>query len=276
MRHKSDIRTILTLFIFACMQIWLIYFWSEFHWPIKCFFVLCNSWMILIVTMINHNHQHLPIFKNDYPNQMVNFVISTFILAPSSRLHAVHHFNHHKFYKVEEDWTHYKLVSENQKGLKRSLIYIFKASLKMAKNRKYLELPIKLKATMTRERLWVFFYSVCFVYLSPSAFFQLMIPAVILGFSTLLLFNLANHDGCKLDSEFEHSRNFLFKPGNWISFNNGYHTSHHLQPSLHWSLYPKFHEEHLESQLPSDLMVKESTFFYFLKRYFFSTDIYRK
>jgi beta-carotene hydroxylase len=57
--------------------------------------------------------------------------------------------------------------------------------------------------------------------------------------------NLLQHQDCDIDSEYNHSRNVTGFPANWILLNNGYHTAHHLRPSLHWSLLPEYHRHHV-------------------------------
>jgi len=57
----------------------------------------------------------------------------------------------------------------------------------------------------------------------------------------IITMNLLQHDGCDEDSEYNHSRNFVGRFVNWWTYNNGYHTIHHLEPGLHWSLLPAAH-----------------------------------
>ena len=53
--------------------------------------------------------------------------------------------------------------------------------------------------------------------------------------------NLLQHDGCDENSEWNGSRNFVGKLVNFWTYNNGYHTIHHIEPGLHWSLLPAEH-----------------------------------
>jgi fatty acid desaturase len=55
--------------------------------------------------------------------------------------------------------------------------------------------------------------------------------------------NYLQHDGCDEDSEYNHSRNFGGALFCWLTFNNGFHTIHHIDPGLHWSLLPQAHAE---------------------------------
>jgi hypothetical protein len=57
--------------------------------------------------------------------------------------------------------------------------------------------------------------------------------------------NFVQHDGCDEDHPYNHSRNFVGRWFNWLTFNNGFHGMHHVQPGLHWSLLAKAHAERL-------------------------------
>jgi fatty acid desaturase len=61
----------------------------------------------------------------------------------------------------------------------------------------------------------------------------------------LVNLNFWQHDGCDPDHPYNHSRNITGKLVNFFLFNNGYHGVHHMQPGLHWSLAPAYHQEHL-------------------------------
>lgn len=65
--------------------------------------------------------------------------------------------------------------------------------------------------------------------------------------------NLLQHQDCKHDSEFDHSRNITGPFANWLFLNNGFHTAHHLRPALHWSRLPDFHRQTVELHIRPDL-----------------------
>jgi fatty acid desaturase len=65
--------------------------------------------------------------------------------------------------------------------------------------------------------------------------------------------NFFQHDGCDENHPYNHSRNFTGTFFNWFLFNNGYHGAHHMKPSLHWSLLPAYHREHLRPHLHPSL-----------------------
>lgn len=47
--------------------------------------------------------------------------------------------------------------------------------------------------------------------------------------------------GCDENSEYDRSRDFVGKVVNWFTYNNGFHTIHHIEPGLHWSFAPAEH-----------------------------------
>jgi len=69
--------------------------------------------------------------------------------------------------------------------------------------------------------------------------------------------NMLQHDGCDpnvdLDSSVEvknwnGARNFVGPVVNYLTFNNGYHTIHHMHPTMHWS---RLAEEHTRQVKPN-------------------------
>src|SRR5262249_38972172 len=54
-------------------------------------------------------------------------------------------------------------------------------------------------------------------------------------------------------SEYNHSRNFVGKFVNWWTYNNGYHTIHHVEPGLHWSLLPAEHDKRIAPHIHPNL-----------------------
>ena len=93
-----------------------------------------------------------------------------------------------------------------------------------------------------------------------SVFYGVMVVLVIIDWRATLLFlvmpwlaaqimlvgvNLLQHQDCDTNSEFDHSRNVTGRVINFLLLNNGYHTAHHLRPSMHWSLLPDFHRRHV-------------------------------
>ena len=57
----------------------------------------------------------------------------------------------------------------------------------------------------------------------------------------MIFINYIQHVHADPWSEHNHSRNFVSKLGNWLVFNNGYHTAHHESAGLHWSKLPEAH-----------------------------------
>ncbi len=67
-----------------------------------------------------------------------------------------------------------------------------------------------------------------------------MIPHLYAAWGIITM-NLLQHDGTDADTDFNHSRNFVGKLVNFWTYNNGYHTIHHMEAGLHWSLAPAEH-----------------------------------
>jgi fatty acid desaturase len=63
----------------------------------------------------------------------------------------------------------------------------------------------------------------------------------------IVTMNMLQHDGCDVPSadnvraQYNSSRNFTGALLNFLTFNNGLHTIHHLFPTMHWSRLPAEH-----------------------------------
>jgi len=56
---------------------------------------------------------------------------------------------------------------------------------------------------------------------------------------------MLQHDGCDEGNNINSARNFTGSIINYLTFNNGYHTIHHMNPKLHWSKLPEMHNKML-------------------------------
>jgi fatty acid desaturase len=62
-----------------------------------------------------------------------------------------------------------------------------------------------------------------------------------MGLWGMSFINFIQHVHCDPWSAHNHSRNFISRFGNWLAFNNGFHTVHHDHPGAHWSHLPELH-----------------------------------
>ncbi len=219
---------------------------------------------VFLVCLLNHNHRHHPIFTISSLNTGLNLFISVCMGATSSRLHLIHHFNHHRYYHSEKDWSNYQAHAKGQ-GLRRILHYVLSASKMISQQRKNLVAPKSLQNQQHLERFALGSFIAGALWLNPSIFIFLILPSWGGGLLLLFISNLFNHDQCDLESEFQHSRNFLNPFENWFFFNSGYHGAHHAKPSLHWSRLPSYHQEHFAPVLRKDL--QQGSFFVYALKY---------
>ncbi len=222
-------------------------------------FSLAGFW----ATIANHMHQHHPIFRSQGLNQISNALLSLMFGAPATRLHAVHLWNHHAKFNSSQfeqaDWSHPNLAGKHS-GFLRSLVYVTRASVQLAKNRKNLQLPSSVKKALSFERAFLWTVSAFLLWYRPTPFLGLVVPCWIISLSVLLTANLINHDGCESQSEKNHSRDFLHQTENWVFLNSGYHSAHHESPSCHWSQLPAIDQTHFSKKTA----FREQSFFYFL------------
>jgi fatty acid desaturase len=73
------------------------------------------------------------------------------------------------------------------------------------------------------------------------------------GARCILRINLIQHDRCDIESEWNHSRNFVGRAFNWIMCNNGYHTIHHNKAGLHWSKLAEAHDRDVKPRIDPSL-----------------------
>lgn len=227
--------------------------------------LLCHA-----VTLINHNHRHLPTFTISFFNRSLNLLISILIGAPSTRLHLIHHWNHHRFFRDERDWSSYK-TNARGRGPRRLFTYLWLSTRNMRQNRKHLRMPIQVKKMLLWEQISLYLSILVFTFINWQMLVFFILPLRASALFILLMGNLANHDQCELESPYNHSRNFTNPIENWLFFNVGFHSAHHENPALHWSRLPELHQKKYVPFTRQDLQLN-SYFSYLFKTYLFSIE----
>jgi fatty acid desaturase len=271
LKHPSDLRslsflTIALVLLFASLALQ----WQALSVLLYTLSLIAGVTVVFLISLLNHNHQHHPTFYQPALNRTTNILISLCIGAPSTRLHLVHHFNHHRYYQSGKDWSSYKNHSKGR-GLFRILYYFFSASREIAKNRNNIEAPENLINQQKVERITLWIFIGFALWLNPGVFLGLILPSWIGGLGLLLTSNLLNHDQCELESKYNHSRSFLGKFENWFFLNNGFHSAHHEKPHLHWTQLPDLYRTHFEQH--TDEKLKQKSFVVYFAKYVFKNEI---
>lgn len=244
LRHRADLRTLgfVSLELVLLAGVWS----GLLRHPVA----VVASWLFAFVCcIVAHNHMHRPLFRSHGWNGILQLLLMFGSGQPPTGIITAHNERHHGHPDSELDFVRTGLV-RSRWNIVNLLVFPFLSVAAMIR-----EKPDDLQRWKSaRPRLYRQ------AVLERSVFYGTMILLLVLDWRATLLFlvlpwigaqfmlvgvNLLQHQDCDTASEYDHSRNVTGALVNWFLLNNGYHTAHHLRPSMHWSLLPGFHRRHV-------------------------------
>lgn len=252
LRHRADWRTLLWALVLFPAAGFAPYAWPRVvPWtlPLLLYLGFCAG-------VFSHNHNHSPTFESRRLNAFYSAWLSIFYGFPTFAWIPTHNLNHHKYvnkagdatitwrYSKKNTWlvasTYYFVSAYWQSGVIKE--YIGKAK---ATNRSLYRQIAGQYATLACVQAGLFAIAVAMHHdvwwRGPLLWaFGFAMPALFANWSMIFI-NYIQHVHTDPWSEHDHSRNFVSKLGNWLVFNNGYHTAHHESAGLHWSKLPAHH-----------------------------------
>lgn len=217
-------------------------------------------WLLLVlvpkicICSWNHHHQHLPTFKNNFLNRLLEIVyaLHTGITTNAWVLHHVlgHHVNYLDQNLDESGWKRRdgQVMGEIEYTFTIAItgyLRAFKVGLKHPKYQKgFLGMGTVVLAIL-----------ILLFYLNPiNALFVFLIP-MIFGYIMTCWHTYSHHAGLDSDDHFLASHNIMNSSYNLFTGNLGYHTAHHIKPGLHWSKLPEYHAS-IAHKIPEDLYLE--------------------
>jgi len=209
-----------------------------------------SSFMQLIS---GHNAMHAPLFHSRTVNRGWQMVLSLMFCYPVSAFVPVHNLSHHMHLQTPKDVLRTTEV-RHKMNLLNLLHHVFLAAVHI-----HLLNAVYISRVRKRRRVWftqvrneivaVAVFAGGLIALSPSRFLYFVFIPALIGQCMIFGLGYLQHDGTDADSDFNHSRNFLGGLFNWLIFDNGYHTIHHVQAGLHWSLCREAHARLVAPQI---------------------------
>ncbi len=256
LRYKADIRTLLfvaTFFVLVAVQ-WV---WRPRDLYIAIPLVILTCFFSFFGAVITHNTIHAPMFESRWINRVMQVILTLTYGHPVSSFVPGHNLSHHKHTQTRRDVMRTSKVRFRWNLLNGLFFMFVMAPAIMRADSMYMKTMYKAKPAWFRQMLIEFaaLYGAMgiLLFLDWQAFLlYVFLPFRYAGWGIITM-NLLQHDGCDETSHYNHSRNFVGKWVNWFTFNNGFHTYHHVKASLHWSLLPAIHAEKIAPHIHSAL-----------------------
>lgn len=220
-----------------------------YKWP--WYTLLPIMFLIRAVDLVEHNHAHLPIFKNKFLNSLLGWMchLSNGVPLDVYRIHHVanHHRYNNQFDKSGGDWSSiFRFQGARFPDLPIGKTYYVASFPFIAICECSLWFLRSPKSSATRCFIASMLVSgvTCglLAWINPSGFLNFfLIPWVIIAFG-MGSNNYDQHRGCDVTDPYNSANNYRSFFYTVLSFNVGYHLEHHLNPALHWSLLPRFHK----------------------------------
>jgi beta-carotene hydroxylase len=241
LKFRADIKTLGYLLISPLL---LIIQWKVgFHWLL--YFVAL--YFAVSVSVIAHNHNHVPIWKSAWLNHVTDYWITLFYGFPVFAWTPTHNKNHHKFNNKEGDFTITYRFSESNNIL--TLLSYPSISSYFQQSPILIHLRHLWKNKRPKFFIAIFQYVALILFVAITLYLDwrksllfVIIPQQVALFS-VLIFNYIQHVHADEESKYNHSRNFVSRYTNFMLFNNGFHTAHHQRASTHWSKLPEAHQQ---------------------------------
>lgn len=271
LRYKADRRTLAYMAVTTAVffLLWNLPTFNFWLYPVYLF-------LSVAVTVIAHNHNHLPIFRNSTLNSLTDYWLTVFYGFPAFAWIPTHNKNHHALNNKEGDYTITYRLTENNHLLMLLFYPTMSSYFQQRPIRDYLK---QLYAT-DRKKFWLsaFQYVALAIWIGVALFIDwkkallfVIIPQQF-GLFAVLIFNYVQHVHADEESPVNHSRNFTGFL-NVMLFNNGYHTIHHDKSGTHWSKAPELHAAIAEKIDPS---LNERSFWWYIFRAYFLGAVFRR
>lgn len=259
--YRQDRRTVLFVLTTIVLMISL-YLMDERAWLLPQ--ILLLGALCFIACVVNHNHMHHSTFKLEWQNRVFEILLTIIRGHTSATIWLPHNQNHHALSGKPSDWISPQHVDQRQSWA-ALFAYTFKSMKTMRQKRRALDpnVPSAIRKRRQDQALVLISFICIVTLINPGATVLYFFVPWFLGAFLLVGVNLYQHAHCSTENIFEGSRNFTNRFENWIFFNNGFHTIHHLRPDSHWSLLPEMHRQ-IEEKIPGHL-IQGSIVFYSLK-----------
>ncbi len=200
-----------------------------------------------LACVVNHNHQHRPTLRPRGANRLFGVLITWAIGQPAKAILPMHVMNHHVHNNDEEDHVRSSLVNHRW-NLVNLIVFPFVAArrytrVKSRELRDWGRRRPQLYRELVFERWALYVPAVVMLLAAPFDTLVYIVGPWLYGQWGIIAINHVQHHGCDHDCRYNHTRNFTGRWLNWWTFNNGYHTAHHLRPNLHWTELPRLHAE---------------------------------
>jgi fatty acid desaturase len=247
LRNSADIRTLLFVGLYFAVTVvaWVTFGTVHLGWSVLLLALTCV--LSFLGAVATHNTVHCPVFRERWANRVFQVVLSLTYGSPVSSFVPGHNLSHHKHTQSPRDVMRTTKVRHNS-NLLNMLEFVPRVALAIMKNDK-----VYMEAMRGTHRAWYRQFRI-----EQTVVFGVTAVLFLLDWQKTLLYwivphlyaawgiigmNYLQHDGCDIEHPYNHSRNFVGKWVNFITYNNGYHGIHHRIPGAHWSLLPKLHAE---------------------------------
>lgn len=219
--------------------------------------LLLTCWFSFFGAVATHNAIHCPVFQRRWQNRVFQLVLTLTYGHPVSAYVPGHNLSHHKHTQSRRDVMRTSKVRFRW-NLLNGLLFAGRVSRDIfTADLRYFRAMHRKNPPWFRQMVleWVVYLGAAGALLAvdwQKFLLYVVIPHQYAAWGIITM-NYLQHDGCDEGSEYNHSRNFVGALVNWFTYNNGYHTIHHIEPGLHWSLLPAAHAQRIAPHIHPSL-----------------------
>lgn len=261
LRHPADWRALAVLTVQTLLMIGL---WTGVFRNLLAWYAV--AWLAVMSANAKHNHMHRRTFRARVPNLLLDHWLGWMTGTTATSILTEHNLRHHGHSNTEEDFVRADLVGFRSQWL--NVLCFFPRAAWELYVRKPLDFrlwwrsnrPLFWRALAEQLSLWGVF-TVLLVVNWQATLLYIALPWLH-GQWWLVTFNLLQHQALAPDDPWQNSRNLTGRWFNFFFFNVGFHTAHHLRPTLHWSELPAFHAREIAPKIDPRLVSPNLWIFY--------------
>lgn len=248
-RYRED--RLPSLVVFSIFAVQLATFFYLDSLLLVTLVMLCLLAISAMPGSIAHNHHHVSTFTRPWMNRCYEVLLFLEVGIPPYAWTLHHNLGHHKDYlDQEKDPANWRLPDGTVMSRLRydvvGALRIYPEIHKIGQRYPELYRRFKLWTAISLLVLGVF------IAIDPLKALLLFVAPMPFMYFGLLDNTYMQHSDMDTSSELTASRNTSNRIYNFISWNLGYHTAHHIKSYVHWSRLPEFHAK-ISHTIPDDM-----------------------